>query len=611
MKKDNYRTLNETKDKLINLLSIDDAVQKLKKAKSNELIIFVGAGVSVTSPSCSPTWNSLLERAINSIKKAHSGIADFYNLIIHRSNKIKPELLCQLLYNNLHGDFFTFLDILNMGKPNNNHHNIASVAREYKIPAILTTNFDTYIEKSLCEADLKYKLYINSAPRSLRKSLNSKSIDRKYLPLIKLHGSLDERATIILTLRQTGRNLKKDLSELLQYVFSYYTVLLVGYSGNDDDIFPVILNNAKSAKKVYWVLYDKNSLTDNIQAFAMKCPNCSLVALLKDTNKDEVNIFEKLLNEEIAKKYHEEQALIDYQNEFLYKWASSINEIAWKNFFSELILLLDPSKDEVAFVAEQSYKIIRENKDPSLVTKALMNHGISMVVLNEYEKAIESLLKAVDQYMIWGRHREVIECLSMMVAKIPIKWEWRGNDPLFWTSWLSGKTYDPYCLGLSNYAEGLFFLKDGRIKLSKERLLVAAGYAKKCGDSITLVNCLESLNRIFSITKEKHLEEQCLIAAYKIKNALGVNKSDIDIENMDSIIIDMCESYAKIETRSLIVGEIVIFLVFCIITAILAWIISPNLRVGILSWSLGALTWIVVKVWNVAKKFRYTSIDRS
>lgn len=606
--KDNCQRQDMVKNELRELVDLESAVQELKKAKSNELVIFVGAGISKDPPSSCPLSKELMGLVIDSAKSAHSGLDDFHSFINCRTKRIKPELFCQILHSNLRENFFGFIDILNMGIPNCNHSNIAYIAREYKIPIVLTTNFDTYIEKALEKVSLnKYKLYVNSVRQGLLNSLNNKGSDESHLPVVKLHGTLDEKASIIFTLRLAGLNLKKDLSDLLRVVFRSYTVLIVGYSGNDDDIFPVILSTAKTAKGVYWVLRNNEvSLTGNIKAFGRECPNCKLVGA------DQKSIFARLLDKDADEKYDQgkEDKMKTRQNKFLLRWASGINEMAWKNFFSEIILL-DPSKEEATFIAAQSDKIIRGSDDPWLVTKALKNHGLALIVLKEYEKALESLLKTADRYMNMGRHREVIECLSMMVAKIPGEWEWRGNDPLFWTSWLSGKTYDPYCLGLSSYAEGLCYLRKGRMDLAQKRLFVAGGYAKQCGDSITLVNCLESLSKVFNIAEDKKREDQCLTEVGKIKKALGVVESDVknkerekENEIKENEIIAMCKSKVEKEKQFLMGGEIGLFIVVCIISAILAKIISPS------AWFL-ALTWAVVKVWNVKKKFRYTCIDRT
>ena len=226
-----------------------------------------------------------------SAKKVHSSLAKFHDLVEARLGEVKPELLCQLLYNNLRGDFFGFLDILYTGRPNANHRNIARMTHEFPIPAVLTTNFDVHIEVALHQAGCDCRLHVRSFPRRLRKSVkNGTSLD-SGVQVVKIHGSLDDRASLVLTLRQAGLKLKEDLSELIRTVLTSYTVLVVGYSGNDDDIFPILLGSAKEAKEVYWVLWNnENSLTHSIRLFANACPNCTLVAA------DKESIFERLVD---------------------------------------------------------------------------------------------------------------------------------------------------------------------------------------------------------------------------------------------------------------------------------------------------------------------------
>lgn len=581
-------------------INIECLIEKLEQINFNEIALILGAGISFDPPACCPLWNyDYLNRVVNSSMNLYGDLYKFEKFIQHRLKNIKPELFFQIMYNNFQENFFGFLDIMLMGKPNFNHYSIAQMALKHHVPFILTTNFDTYIENSLDEFGIQYKLFINNSP-------SIKKLTKENIYVIHLHGSLDERSSIVLTLRRAGLNLKDDISEFIKYIFSSFTVILVGYSGNDDDIFPVFLHNAKLAKKVYWILWDnENSLTHNISSFAKECHNCYLVMANKE------NIFEYLLNRHNQNHVNnvQKKSMIDAQNRFLNRWAANIKEEAWQNFLSEIILQIDPTKEEALFISEQSNKIIRGSSDQWLVTKALMNHGIALMLLNEYEKGVDSLLKAAKSYLKWGRHKEMIECITMMISKIPPKWDWGDEDPLFWTSWLSGKTYDPYLLALNNYAWGILSFNDGRIDLAEERLKIAVGFAKKCGDSVNLIHCLEVLSKVFSKKGKTELARQCLAESNKIKKALGFIESAAD--DKKSNFISDCELAAKKEMHFLLKGEIILFLVFTIFSAIIAWIIVPLFWVRILCVSLGALTWVAVKIWNIKKNLIFPDIVRT
>ena len=585
---------------------MDEAVEHVKKSAGEGLVLFLGAGISVAPPSNCPAWNAFLELAILSAHKAHAGLGRYCELVRSRLSSLKPELLCQVLYNNLLGDFFGFLDILYMGQPNDSHYGIAHMAREYAIPVILTTNFDVHIENALDLIGSKYSLHICSCPRRLRKSLKSKSNLKSETPVIKVHGSLDDRASIMLTLRQAGRKLKEDLADLIRSALVSYTVLVVGYSGNDDDIFPVFLNSAAEAKKVFWVLWEgEKSLKPNIRIFARACPNCALV----DANKK--NIFLRVVNyrrSTTPKGGAGESS--SRQSEFLKRWAAGINEHCWKNFFSELLLLMDSGVDVAKFITEESEVTIRTDTDPWPVTKALKNRALALIVLGDYSGALAAMSKAAENYMLWGHHREVIECLTIMITRIPQKIKWKGNDPLFWSAQLSAKTYDPYELGLYNYAAGIHFLKQQRLDLAQNHLLVGGGYAKRCGDSVTLVRCIEGLGEIFSTKGEREREGQCHPEIARINGILGIHQSLLTIE--EGQIIKDCEEAVKKEMRKVILGEAIIVVVLSIVLGAVACIFIHDLwhRVGTFISVL--LTGAAVKIWNVKKTHvKYRHIDRS
>lgn len=584
----------------VSKISIECFVKELRQNGCKKIVLILGAGISSDPPACCPLWNyDYFNRVVNTSMNLYTDLYKFDIFIQQRIKNIKPELFCQMMYNNLQENFFGFLDIMLMGTQNFNHHSIAQMTSKYDIPFVLTTNFDTYIENSLDEFNISYNTFINSAP-------NIKKMSKEIVSVIHLHGSLDERSSIVLTLRRAGLNLKNDISEFIKYIFSSFTVILVGYSGNDDDIFPVFLDNAKLAKKVYWILWDnENSLTQNIYTFANEYYNCSLVLAKKK------NIFEYLLNTQNKNKINnfQKESIIDTQNKFLNRWASNIKEVAWQNFFSEIILKFDPTEEEAHFISEQSNKIIRSYNDSWLVTKALMNQGMALMILNKYQEAVDSLLKASKNYQQWGRHKEIIECISMMISKLPYKWDWGDDDPLHQIAWLSGKSLDSYSLALYNYAWGISSFNDGKIELAEERLTIAAGFAIRSGDSINLINCLEALSKIFKETNKEELEKQCLTESEKIKKTLGIIESTSKDEKTD--IIFKCKLAAKNEKRSILKGEIIIFLIFNSIVGIIAWIVLPTFLVKIITITLGSLTWIAVKIWNIKKSYLFPDIDRT
>jgi hypothetical protein len=659
-------------------IDIEHFVEKLKEDSSNKIVFIVGAGISVDPPTCCPSWDYYyFNRVVNASMKFYPDIGKFNEYIQHRLKKeqpkkdnqkprknLKPELFCQIMYDNLQKDFWGFLDIMLKGKPNFYHSSIAYMMskkyNDYNVPFVLTTNFDTYIEDSLKKLDVKYKPYINRVPNIKTKGSELKELFKQFKQckqlelfdifkritstthqfdptkdraVIHLHGSLDRRSSIVLTLRRAGLKLNKKIAKFIEHIFYSYTVIIVGYSGNDYDIMPVFLKNAKSVKKVFWVLYDDKSLKDYYRLdFAYKCDNSFPV------KADKRNIFKYILNEyndNISDSERERiKTLIERtQDEFLDKWASNIKKEAWLNFYSELILKIDPTDEEAKFVAEQADIIIHSCNDSWLVTKALVNHGNALLIQankhqeatkntkletavnnlllkNKYQKGVDSLLKAGRNYKLWGRHREYIESMTMMLSKIPCKWDFGDDDPLFYINWLSGKLYDPYLLSLTYYALGISLFNDEKIEHAEESLKIAAGFAIKCGDSMNLINCLEALSKIFHKMKNEELKKQCLAESEKIKKALGIIESTTNYKESKSIL-DKCKEAADKQTCRLLKGEIKLFFIYNSIFAIIIWIIEPTFWIKILSISLVSLAWIAVKLWHIIKKYLFPDIART
>ena len=250
----------------LKFIGIDEAIENIKRISGEGVVLFLGAGISVAPPSNCPAWNDFLELALLSAQKTHASLSRYCDLVKPQLSGVKPELLCQILYNNLLGDFFGFLDILLMGHPNANHYCIAQMTREYAIPVILTTNFDVHIENTFYMTGSKIGLHVCSSPRDLRKKMKSRTNRKSETQVIKIHGSLDDRTSIVLTIRQAGLKLKENIADIIRNALASYTVIVVGYSGNDDDIFPIFMENALKAFMVLGMLWDNNkSMTNDIE----------------------------------------------------------------------------------------------------------------------------------------------------------------------------------------------------------------------------------------------------------------------------------------------------------------------------------------------------------
>src|SRR5664279_5590193 len=100
-----------------------------------------------------------------------------------------------------------------------------------------------------------------------------------------LHGRADEPQSLVHVIRSVGRGLRPDMSERARLALNERTVLVVGYSGNDDDIM-TLLTKANSADLV-WAVRDENDRAyENVGRRRAFLPNIEFVTLdLRDIER--------------------------------------------------------------------------------------------------------------------------------------------------------------------------------------------------------------------------------------------------------------------------------------------------------------------------------------
>lgn len=183
-----------------------------KSMLNNELVVFVGAGVSMGSGL--PSWNKLVEEIQARLGISDSSFSDntiipqlYYN---SRGKKDYNELIRSLLYKP-----YTL--------PNNVHECLVKINPRY----IITTNYDELIEQAFSDAGIFLDVI-------------EKDSDLPYAHtdhmLIKMHGGF----------KYDNYVLKEDdylyysnnftlISTYIKALFARYTILFIGYSYNDPD----------------------------------------------------------------------------------------------------------------------------------------------------------------------------------------------------------------------------------------------------------------------------------------------------------------------------------------------------------------------------------------
>jgi len=221
----------------------------LRELPQHDLVIFCGAGLSVAPPSNAPLWRPLRESIVSAVIEtvAHDGArwdAPFPErikaFVDHPTLfQMAPEVLCQALEACLGATTLaSILECIGLGCPNQNHRSVAALARRQSLKAIVTTNFDCHVETSLRDEGVRFQVIADEGDANLWLAQPSSDI----LPVFKVHGSLAKPSSLIATVKGAGRVLPDSKAKVLRRLLERHHVVITGYSGNDYDVFPVLLD---------------------------------------------------------------------------------------------------------------------------------------------------------------------------------------------------------------------------------------------------------------------------------------------------------------------------------------------------------------------------------
>ncbi|MFX1535579.1 MAG: tetratricopeptide repeat protein [Promethearchaeota archaeon] len=210
---------------------------------------FVGAGISMISPSCLPSWwqvnHIILDSLTNEAVKVVPDLNELTNQIKQREEegKLPPEFVAEIIVNRLGESYFDVLQGLEGDKPNQTHFWLATLAKAGMLRAIITTNFDTLIEQAFETLGVPISVLVD--PEDYEKmDLSSPNKDIPCL-LLKLHGTATRPSTCIDTLAERKRGFPPSIEKALDILGSQTFWIILGYSGADLDAEPNYLGIRK------------------------------------------------------------------------------------------------------------------------------------------------------------------------------------------------------------------------------------------------------------------------------------------------------------------------------------------------------------------------------
>lgn len=175
-----------------------------------EIAIFCGAGISKNSGL--PLVKELKKEILESLKTESEDIEEILNSIIPFEAFMEPI--------SVNSDISIILQLFRDGEPNTNHMLIAKLAKKGIVKTIVTTNFDSLIEKALKMEGLAenkdYKVYFIEKEFE---NLNLNNLDDNTC-VFKIHGSAHNTNSIRSTVKEvfnTSLSTKRD--KIIKHLF--------------------------------------------------------------------------------------------------------------------------------------------------------------------------------------------------------------------------------------------------------------------------------------------------------------------------------------------------------------------------------------------------------
>ena len=231
-------------------------MDKLIATSKRPVAVFVGSGLSIADPTALPLANEAIVSLLNlDWVDAEEKFSYTEDLITKNTNlyKIRFEHLLSTFQEWNRHDFGTLLKQFADAEPNWYHEKIARLFSEAKLSLIITTNFDSCLEKALEKNKILPKIIINE-------QYISNTNPRDGVNVFKIHGSIsrDEKGYHALGLGATLESIYSGLREwkeqLLINILDTHTVVFLGYSGSDSyDINPVLLSHP--SPHLLWVMH--------------------------------------------------------------------------------------------------------------------------------------------------------------------------------------------------------------------------------------------------------------------------------------------------------------------------------------------------------------------
>lgn len=248
--------------------------------KSTPFIAFVGAGASTLPPSNLPTWfqfndlflECLCERlaVYSRNRQPTEEMLSAFRTRRDKTGFFAPDFQAQLMEEEIGPEYFRVWQSLKTDEYGPVHAGLAELASQKRLWAVITTNFDTLSECALQEKGVPYDVFHNATEFEALAKIIEKGHPAR-LPVIKIHGSIEDADSLIDTLKQRLAGRPASLTKSIELLLGKYPWLYLGFSGADfsyDPHYLGILDAVETARGFVFVARNGSEIQDGVQNLA-------------------------------------------------------------------------------------------------------------------------------------------------------------------------------------------------------------------------------------------------------------------------------------------------------------------------------------------------------
>ena len=222
--------------------------------------VLVGAGISVAEPSRIPSWWDFNDLVLRELTYRVKDVLNLSGAMLAMVDSLTVDAVgvahfSQIVHDTFAwGQWFRLLDVLDGKEPNLGHYALAALAAQGRVRTILTTNFDTLIERALEAFEVSHLVL---SPH--RDKPPSPLLHADRVVVVKLHGSVGEGTTMVDLAAQKLAGFSDAWKSWLRRTFESSPLTVAGFSGRDlelADDYLALFSAANRIPSLTWVTRD-------------------------------------------------------------------------------------------------------------------------------------------------------------------------------------------------------------------------------------------------------------------------------------------------------------------------------------------------------------------